>query len=266
MQREAVHLPHGDVLHQHVGPVVILAVGATGDALDAVRVAGDVVFDEGVIALVIVGVEGGRHVAAATPALVADGEIADLPRLVAAMGAAEVGQGRVGVARHVFDPLHRLLHGAAADVEANVRLDAEQLAEIEKLVRAEVIVFHDAAPVGVDHRRAFFAGSDAVAPVVLIGEAAARPAELRHLERFQGGHHVVAITPGVRDGRALPHPDAFVDAAAEVLGEMAVDVLVDHRPGLGGVEDQRGAVAVRFSGANRGHGREGKSNQGKTRD
>ena len=184
----------------------------------------------------IVGAELGAHVAAAAPALVADGQEGDLPGFVAAVGAAEIGHGRIGGRGHVLDPLHRFLDGAAADVEADVGLDAEQLAQIEKLVGAEVVVFDDATPVGVEHGGALGAVADAIHPVVLVGEAAARPAQLRHAEILEGGEHVVAVAFGVGDGRVGADPDALVDAVAEVLGELAVDVFVDDGTGRGGVE------------------------------
>ena len=238
VQREAVHLLAGRG-HELLGPGVVAAVGPAGDALDAVLVAG-VVFHEGVIAAEIVRVELRPHVAAAAPALVADGHVRDLPRLVAAVGAAEVGHGGIGGRGHVLHPLHLLLHGAAADIEAHVRFDVEQLAQVEEFVRAEMVVLHHATPVGVVDRRTLLARADAVAPVILVGEAPARPAQLRHGERLQRGKHVVAVAPRVGNGRIHANPDALVDTAAEMLGELAVDGLVDDRAGLGGVDGERG--------------------------
>ena len=53
---------------------------------------------------------------------------------------------------------------------------------------------------------------------------------------------VVADAAGVRDRATSADPDAFVDAAAEVLGEVAVDVLVDDRPGLVGPQRRSGGA------------------------
>ena len=50
------------------------------------------------------------------------------------------------------------LHRAAAHVAADVRLAAQLLAEVEELVRAEMVVLGDPAPVGVDHRRPLSCG------------------------------------------------------------------------------------------------------------
>src|SRR6185436_12234399 len=131
---------------------------------------------------------------------------------------------------------HRLLHGAAANVEADVGLGADLLAEVEELVRAEMIVLHHAAPVRVDHRRPRLPRADAVAPMVLVGKTAAGPADLRRLDLFQRSDDVVADAAGVRNRRVFAHPDALVDAMAEMLREMAVDVGIDDGAGLAGLD------------------------------
>ena len=105
-------------------------------------------------------------------------------------------------------------------------------------MRAEVVVLGDASPVGVDHGRALLAGADAVHPVVLVGEAAAGPAEDRNLDPLQRLHHVVADAARVGDRAVLAHPDAAVDAAAQVLGELAVDVAVDRCLGFAGMNNK----------------------------
>ena len=110
--------------------------------------------------------------------------------------APQVGHRRDGVGGHVLDPLHHLLRGAAADVARDVGVGAELLHEIHELVGAEAVVLDDAAPVGVDHRRALLARADAVLPVVLVGEAAAGPAQHGDVELLQGGDHVVADARG----------------------------------------------------------------------
>ena len=81
--------------------------------------------------------------------------------------------------------------------------------------------------------------TDAIAPVVLVGEATAWPAHHRHLEVLQCRDDVIAISVGVRNGRLFAHPHAFVDAGAEMLGELAVDVRIDHRPRLIGAYRDR---------------------------
>ena len=79
-------------------------------------------------------------------------------------------------------------------------------------------------------------GADALPPVVLVREAAARPPHVRHLERLERGDHVVADAPGVGDRGVRADPDSLVDAVAEVLRELAEDVAVDLGAGLGRVD------------------------------
>ena len=106
-------------------------------------------------------------------------------------------------------------------------------------MRAEMIRLHDAAPMAVVHFRAFLARADAVFPVILVGKTTARPAEHGDVEVFQRGHDIVADAAGVGNRRVGPDPDALVDAASEVLGEVAVDVFVDDRAGCVGADGER---------------------------
>jgi hypothetical protein len=94
--------------------------------------------------------------------------------------------------------------------------------------------------------------------VVVVGEAAAGPAHQRHLDRLQRRDHVVAIAAGVGDLAVLADPDAFVDAAAQVLGELAVDVAIDLGPRLVRMEHE--ALGEGRRGAERHHG--GKAGRG----
>ena len=75
--------------------------------------------------------------------------------------------------------------------------------------------------------------------MILVGEAAARPAEHGNLDRLQGRHDVVADAAGVGDRAVLADPVALVDAVPQVLGEMAVDIAVDLHLALIGVDHER---------------------------
>ena len=80
--------------------------------------------------------------------------------------------------------------------------------------------------------------ADAVAPVIFISEAAAGPAHVRYLHRLQRGDDVVADAARIRDLGVRADPDAFINAVAEMLGELAEDVAVDFRAGLGRIHRQ----------------------------
>jgi hypothetical protein len=79
---------------------------------------------------------------------------------------------------------------------------------------------------------ALCAGADPFAPVILVGEAAARPADVGDLQVSQCGDHVVADAASVRNGRIGANPDAFIKSVAEILGELAEDVAIDLRAGF----------------------------------
>ena len=223
MQAEPVHEP-ARLAHQHLGPPVVAGVGPTGDFVDAVVA---VVADVRLVAAVEVGVVLRPHVAPAAPVLVPHAEEGELPRLLPSVLPAKFRHLRLAGERDVFDPLRHLLDCAAPHVAADVRIRADHLAEVQEFMGSEVVVLDHATPVGVDPPRALLPEADPVHPVVLVGEAAARPAEDRRLQLLQGFDDVDADAPDIGDRRVLAHPHAFVDAAPEVLGEVPVDLPAD---------------------------------------
>src|SRR5699024_354111 len=239
--------------HEGLGPVDVAVGGAGGDAGDLVARmiphVRRVLPRESDIVL-------GLHVAAAAPGLVADAEVGHLPRLVTAVGPAQGRHRRVVGAGEVLDPLAHLHDRAGADVPVDVRLGVQQLHEVHELMGAEGAVLDHVAPVRVDHAGPLLARADAVAPVVVVGEAAAGPAQVRDLQRTQRLDHVIADATRVRDLGVLAHVEAAVDAAAQVLGEMAVDVPADRVAGAGEVDGDAGRAAAdrRRSGPGGGGG------------
>src|SRR5699024_6218144 len=121
--------------------------------------------------------------------------------------------------------------------------------EVHELVGAEGVVLDDVAPVGVDHAGAVLARADPVAPVVVVGEADAGPAQVRDPKGSQRLDHVGADAAHVRDLGDLAHVDAAVEAAAQVLGEVAVEVAADGGAGQVQIDDHAsgavGATAAR---------------------
>src|ERR1019366_10079003 len=110
--------------------------------------------------------------------------------------------------------------------------------EVRQLVRAKGVRFGHAAPVGIDPYDSLVERAETLAPVVLVGEAAAGPTDVRHLERLQRADNVVADAARIRDCGIRTDPDPLVNAVAEVFGELAEDVAVDLRSRLGRVNRQ----------------------------
>src|SRR5262249_61229458 len=133
----------------------------------------------------------------------------------------------------VLQPLSRFLRCTGADVDREIRLGADLVEEVHELVRPERVRLDHAAPVGIE--RLWPMRADAFAPVVFVREAAARPANVRRLYRLQRGDAVVADTPRIRNWGTRPDPYALVNAVAEVLGELAEDIAINLRSGLGHV-------------------------------
>ena len=92
-------------------------------------------------------------------------------------------------------------------------------------MRAERVILHGATPVVVHHLGALLLRADAIHPVILVGEATARPTKHWHLQGFQGIEHIRAIPLLVGDLRLFSHPKASIDAGAEMLGELSVNLL-----------------------------------------
>ena len=149
----------------------------------------------------------------------------DLPGIAPAVLAAQARHGGVFRGIAIFHPLLGLRPGAGAEVGADVGLGADRLHVVEELVSAEAVGF-DGAPRHFEARRALVARAYAVAPVVVGGEVAARPAEERDIQFADGLQDVLAEAVGIGEGRLLLENPA-VDAAAEMLDEVAVEQGID---------------------------------------
>ena len=96
-------------------------------------------------------------------------------------------------------------------------------------MRAECVRLDHSAPVGIECCGSL---TDAVAPVVVVGKAAARPADVRHLKRLERGDHVIANAARVRDRGIWTDPYAIVDAVPEMLSKLAKNVAINLRAGF----------------------------------
>jgi len=65
----------------------------------------------------------------------------------------------------------------------------------------------------------------------------AGPAQHRRLDPPERGDDIIAHAPRVGDRGIFPHPDTLVDAPAQMLGEVPVDILVDTRHASARVDD-----------------------------
>src|SRR5215813_3946107 len=126
------------------------------------------------------------HIPAAAPGFVADAPILHAERLLGAVGASLVRQ-TFGPGRTVAikDPIMKLLGRAATDIGREVRLRADQAAKPHELVNAELVGL-GRMPAGwrpmlpkIVSPGTPGCGPDAVAPMVTVGEAPARPTQIR---------------------------------------------------------------------------------------
>ena len=108
------------------------------------------------------------------------------------------------IGRQVLQPLGGFLRRARPQADGDEGPAADLIQEVHELVRAEAVRLGHAAPVRVERDGSPSRRADALAPVVLVGETAARPADVWHLQRLQRGHDVVADAARVGDRRSGP--------------------------------------------------------------
>ena len=160
--------------------------------------------------------------------------------LVATIGPAESCQLAIAIEGKVLDPISHFLRRSTADVARDIGLGTHQFTEVEKLMGPEGIGLDHLSPVDVDLPRPLGARADAVAPVVIVGKAAARPAEIGAIQILQRRDHVIADSPRIGDRRVFPHPQAVIDAAAQMLHEVAIDMPAYRSLGLVAMDRGRG--------------------------
>ncbi len=166
-------------------------------------------------------------------------------------------RGRAGGGVAVFDPARELDCGQAAEIAGQIGLGSREMAEADELIGAEgvvVVELHgvalEALGVGIVDPEvgaggAVLARADAVAPVVAVGEAAAGPADDGDVNLLHAIDDLFADAVDVGDARTFADPDAVVDDAAEMLGELAVDLGGDGADALVEHESRRARLRLR---------------------
>jgi hypothetical protein len=91
-------------------------------------------------------------------------------------------------------------------------------------MRAKTVIFYNAAPIRIDHFRAFRTGAYAVFPMVLIGKAASGPAQIWDFDLFKRCNNILPYAPDIGNGRIFANPVAAVNTASQMLGKMAVNM------------------------------------------
>ncbi len=123
-----------------------------------------------------IGINFGPHVAAATPVFIADAPIANAKwfggTVLDALFCDSASRRHVAV----FDPIPQLMRSAAADVAGKIRLGAEQAAQADEFMGAETPVFDIPSPMDIYALGTMLKRANAVAPVIIVGIAATRPA------------------------------------------------------------------------------------------
>src|SRR5262249_10120924 len=129
--------------------------------------------------------------------------------------------------------LIKLLGGKAAQIGGKVRLAADQLAEVHKFVGAEFVgvvamagggLWRFTAIPEVSAARALVGGANGLAPVGSVGEKAAGEAHDGGLDLAHFVDELFADAIDIWDFGFRADPDSVIDYAAEIFGEVSVDV------------------------------------------
>ncbi len=159
---------------------------------------------------------------------------ADLIRRGMAVGGALFGErGRLRRGQ-IFEPFCGFLRSARAEVDGEVGFSADLVEEIHEFMRSEGVRLNDAAPIRIE-----CCGSLATypfAPVIFIGETPARPPHVWNFQRFECGDNVIADAACIWNSGIRADPDSFVDAVTQMFCELAEEVTVNFRAGLGHVD------------------------------
>ncbi len=102
-------------------------------------------------------------------------------------------------------------------------------------MRAKVIGFRRVTP-KIDGLWALIFRANTIAPMINIGETAARPTQIGCIDFAKRLHHIRANPPDIGNWGIFTDPDSIVDATAEMFGKMAIDVAVDFAKFGGGVD------------------------------
>ena len=230
-----------DFIHQHACPVVVVV---RSPRCNAEQMVVTLVAQIGVELTELVGIVFRCHVAATSPSLVADAEIFYLPRFLTSVLTAQTSHRCVTIAGHVLYPLGHLFDGSTTHIATDIRFAAQQFAEVQELMGAKRVVLDGASPVVVSQGGALFPGTYAVHPVVVVGKASSRPAQYGYLQCFQCVEDVFSISLDIRNRRVFTHPESSIDARPQVFGKLSVNLAVDFRFRLVGIQRCRSLLCL----------------------
>jgi len=181
----------------------------------------------GSIATELTGIEFRGHVTTAAPAFVTNAPETNSPWSRVTVFSTELAHRADTVEVEVFYPFGHFFYSTATYVCRDVGFSVQEFAEVHEFVGTERVVFGNAAPVGVHHFRAIGSFTDTVTPVVFICKAATRPAEVRDVDLFECINDIEADAVFFRYVQGGVYPETTVNAVAEVLGEVTIDVAAD---------------------------------------
>ena len=189
---------------------------------------GSVITAIGGIATVVFSISFGGHISTTTPVFVSYTPELYLPRFLTSVLFTQVRHRAFPVESDIFYPLRHFLYGTATHVSTDIRLCTQFLTKIQEFVCSEAIILCNASPMGIDHLRTLATWTDTVTPVVFVGKATARPAQIRYINMFKSGDNIVPHSVRIRNLRVFPYPKAIIDTSSQMFGKLSVDMSADR--------------------------------------
>ena len=168
-----------------------------------------------------------EHVPSAAPAFISKPEKFHFPGLPASVFGAQTAHRRLSVKGDVFHPVLHLLYRSAANVAIDIGFAAQHFTKMEEFMGSEAVVLQDSSPVGIDDLFTGFQRSDPIHPMILIGKAAARPADHRNLDFTKRIRNIRANPVFIRNSGLRTDKQSFINSSSQMLRKLTVDFLPD---------------------------------------
>src|SRR5438105_2273009 len=156
------------------------------------------------------------------PSFVAHAPIANAKRLRSSVSYAFLGKRTSRWHVAVLNPVAHFARRAAAHIARKICFCANQPAQANEFVRPKTSILHVTAPMNVDALRPRFERTDAIALVVVVRIATARPAQYRDAQFLQVIDGLPTISVDIRNRRVSSDPETAVHAGAKMLRKLPV--------------------------------------------
>ena len=117
------------------------------------------------------------HIPTASPVFISHSKDINLPGFLMSILFSKVSHWRYSVKCHIFNPFRHFLNSSATNITIDIRFTSKLTNKFKILMCSKAIIFHNTAPVCVDHFFTICFLTDAIFPMVFIRKTSSRPAK-----------------------------------------------------------------------------------------